>query len=168
MLKSIAWAMLTVLSPAIARPATCIHDSIQVQQQDTVSRKKPGIHAKETSPQEQSPFLRITPFGTPSGPEANRRPLGGMVDSLLRYNPQLKAPLLKELLIPSALQMRSARISELDSLNQQLMREGKFSALERMGLIARHYSVVNPNAKSFSTHQIDIIGTVIWLGEVLK
>ena len=164
MLKFIAWLTMSVFSPATAPAASNTHEPIQIQQQDTVSRKRPTLPGKEGSTGERSTLRQLTPFSA----EEDRQQIGVMLDSLLRHNPGLKSPFLKDLLIPPALQMRPARISELDSLNQQLLRASKFSVLERMGLIARHYANVNPNAKSYSTHQIDIIGTIFWLGEILK
>ncbi len=168
MLILVAWASFTIVAPTEGRPTSWRTDSIQAQQQDTVGRKKPGLPTKEPSLREQSQFRQLGPFGTPSNLETDRRQFGRMVDSLFRSDPLLKAPLLRELLIPSVLPAHDPKISELDSLHQQLIRASHFSTFERMGLIARHYSLVNPNSKSFSTHQIDIIGTIIWLNEVLK
>ncbi len=168
MLILVAWASFTIVAPTEGRPTSWRTDSIQAQQQDTLGRKKPGLPSKEITPREQSQFRQTVLFGMPPDQQTNRRQFGRIVDSLFRSDPLLKAPLLKELLIPSVLPVGPPKVSELDSLNQQLARNGRFSAFERMGLIARHYSNVNPNAKSYSTHQIDIIGTFLWLSEILK
>ncbi len=168
MLILIAWATFVVHSHAVAGNAISPGISVQVQQQDTAGSKRTTLPAKDLTPRQHPPFRQTSPYGDAFGPETQERQFGRLVDSLFRSDPQLKAPLLRELLIPSVLPAHDPKISELDSLHQQLIRASHFSTFERMGLIARHYSLVNPNPKSFSTHQIDIIGTIIWLNEVLK
>jgi hypothetical protein len=37
-----------------------------------------------------------------------------------------------------------------------------------MGLIAKGYETRNPNPKTYSSHQLDLIGTILWLTEVVK
>jgi hypothetical protein len=147
---------------------TPVLDSIQAQQRDTTGRKKTDISPKGVSPQERTPFGQNTSLNIVLSTQANQQQFARIVDSVLRINPILRAPLLKELLIPSGPLANYPPASGLDAFNQQLLRDSKFSSFERMGLIAKRYAITNPNPNAFSTHQIDIIGTILWLYEVLK
>ena len=165
MLILFIWASLNFVAPSIMPSTTSWGDSIQARQQDTVNSKKPDIFRQREVPQDRPLFWKDNYL---FGPQTDQQSLRPLLDSLLRINPTLKTPLLKELLIPSGPLARYPPASALDLFNQELARDGRVSTFERMGLIARRYAVTNPNALSYSTHQIDIIGTILWLSEVLK
>jgi hypothetical protein len=168
MLILLTWASLTFVAPPIVQfaPADC--DSIRSEKQDTLSRKDSDLVRTRTSLQEKPNFRTSTPLNILFGPGIDQQQLEGTVDSLLKKNPMLKGPFLKELLIPSGPPASYPSSSGLELFNQQLEKDSKFTPFERMSLMAKRNAIYAPSDKSLKSQQLDIIGTMVWLQEVLK
>jgi hypothetical protein len=168
MLILLSWASLTFVAPPIVQSAPVDCDSIRSEKQDTASRKDSNLVRTRTSLQEKPNFRTSAPLNTLFGPEIDQQQLAGTVDSLLKKNPMLKGPFLKELLIPSGLPANYPSSTGLELFNQQLEKDSKFTPFERMSLVAKRNAVYDPSDKSLKSQQLDIIGTTLWLQEVLK
>ena len=168
MLMLFTWASLMFVAPPPAQTTAVIHGPTQVQHQDSSGRKKPEFSPNGPSPQERPPFRQNAPPSIFLNAQEDQRPFAGIVDSLLKANPLLRTSFLKGLLIPSGSLPVCPPATKLDSVSLRLTRDNRISSFERMGLIARRYEITNPNPHAYSTHQIDVIGTVLWLNQVLK
>lgn len=169
MLILITWTSITLAVSSSAAPTPSARDTIKSRDQDTV-----GVQDSEFV--QKKPLLRERPsFGTSSF--LNNRPaehpypqqFAGTVDSLIRTHPEVKRRLLRELLIPSRLPGESRETSPLESFNEQLERDSKFTSFERMSLIAKRYATDHPPDRSMKSYQLDIRRTIRWwLEEVFK
>lgn len=168
MLIFFALASLTVIGAPVAQSTPVDCDTLKSEKQDTVRRKDSDLVRTRTSLQEKPNFRNGAPLSALLGLEVDQRQLAGAIDSVLRKNPILRNPLLKELLIPSGSLVNHPPISGIDFFNRQLEQDSKFTVFERMSMIAKRYAVYHPPDKSLKSYQLDVLGTVIWLGEVLK
>ena len=107
-------------------------------------------------------------FNTPFGPEIKPQQLVDTLNKLLTTRPLLRDAILKEMLLPTPSLTNSEPLSPIESFNFQLQNASELTPFERMSLIAKRYALYNPDDKSLRAYQLDIIGTILWLQEVLK
>jgi len=146
-------------------PAFAPTDTVRSEDGDSLSKKDTGLTRIRPSIHEERSLSIARPF---SGPTENQRYLPGALDSLFKVNPQLRSPLLKELIIPSKRLGEYGAPSALDLLNAELEQCGKLTPFERMSLITKRYATLNANDNSLKSYQLDIIDTFLWLQSVFK
>ena len=168
MLIIFTWASLAFLSLPSLQSAPTDCDSIKTEKQDTVSSKNSEIVGFRTSILKKQQLRIGTPINTLFGSEIDQQHLAGMADSLMKMNPTLKGPILKEMLIPTGPRANYGAVSGLELFHRPLEKESTFTPFEQMSLIAKRYAIYNPPDKSMKSYQIDIRSTIVWLSEVLK
>ena len=168
MLILLTWASLTFVAPPIVQSAPVDCDSIRSEKQDTASREDSNLVRIRTSLREKPNHRTSAPLNVLFGQKIDEHQLSDVLDSLLKENPALKGPLLKELLVPSGPPAYYLSASGLERFNPQLQKDSKFTPFERMSLIAKRYAICYPSDKSSKSQQLDIIATVLWLQQVLK
>ncbi len=168
MLVLLASILLVAGWPGVSQTAFAIPDTVKSAGRDTVSRQpsdvirtRPIVLRYPSSA--RGTILDNLPVGRP-----DPQHLADIVDSVLRRHPELRQELLKEFRIPSRTDLPVAPQSRLEAFNRNLREESEFTPFERMSLIAKRYAVNHPNDTSLKSHQLDIIGTILWLSEILQ
>jgi hypothetical protein len=167
MLTLLAAASMTLFVPQAPQALHAQADSLQQDRQDTVQGERSVTILRSGM------FREMPGFRTPEQfLFGSARTIQGMsssaLDSLLRSQPSLRAPLLKELLIPEGQPLEDPSQVALRKFNEQLIKDSKLTPFERMSLIARRQADLYRYDNSIRWYQLDIIGTVRWLEEVLK
>lgn len=169
MLILFTWASiaLTVSSTAASTPSAC--DTIKSSDQDTV-RAQDSELVRKSSLLRERPSMGTSPsLDNRFGPHLDQQEFAGAVHSLIGTHPGLRSLLLREILIPPILPGEFQVKSPLETFNEQLARDSRFTPFERMSLIAKRYAVYNPSDRSLKSYQLDIRRTIAWwLEEVLK
>ena len=167
MLLLFTCATLTLVDPAVCATSPAC-DTVKSQDQDTLARKSPELSRQNSVFREHPAFTTGTELDRLFGRQTDQAQFAAIVDSLLKDHPDLRGPLLRQLLIPPAVHSQVTDQSRLDKFNQQLFDDSKVTPFERMSLIARRYATYHTTATSLRDYQIDVVGTIIWLSEVLK
>lgn len=169
MLILITWASITLAGPSGARSTPTVCDMIRSHAQDTVKGRDSELIRDNSIVQERPSFRTRSPLNNIFDPQFNQQQFTRAVDSLLRTHPELKGPFLRELFISSGSLAEYAARSPLESFNQQLLRDSRFTPFERMSLIAKRYAIYNSSDRSLKSYQLDIRRTIQWwLEEVFK
>ena len=161
MLLLLTWASLTISVPSFVHPTLAASDTVKFKEHDSLNSKDRGnVRIRP------SPFLHNAPF---TGIQTDKQDIATAIDTLLRNNPILRGPLLKEILIPSTSLTQFSQHSVQDLFNQGLERDSKFTPFERMSLIAKRYAIDNTSDRSLKSYQLDILRTIHWwFDEVFK
>ena len=166
MLLLLTLASLAFGNPPPAQPSLAAPDTVTAKDQDSLSRMGANLTRIRRPLQERPSYRRNMPF---FGPWTDRPYPDGAIDSLLKKNPMVRGPLLRELLIPSDPFADFPEPSALDFFNRRLEQDSKFTPFERMSLIAKRYALYNSSDRSLKSYQLDIRRTIRWwLEEVLK
>jgi hypothetical protein len=163
--------LLTLASFALNNPppvqlSIAVSDTVKAKDQDSLTGTDTNQTLIRRAFQERPSYKSDSPL---SGLRTDQRYLEGTIDSLLKKNPMLRGPLLRELLMPSDLFADFREPLALDIFNRRLDHDSKFTPFERMSLIAKRYALYNSSDRSLKSYQLDIRQTIRWwLEEVLK
>ena len=142
--------------------------SIKQEHRDTTKNTLPSPIFKSEVPR-VTPGFR--PFTTARGiwtPELQHR-FSDSLDSILQLLPELRNPLLKELLVPSSRgTSNDIFIVSQSSTNSELERASEFMPFEVMSLIAKGHDDGHPPDKTLKAYQLEIIRTMHWLNELFR
>jgi len=161
-------ASLTLAASVQAHVLPIVCDTIKSQDQNTVGRRDTNLILRNTLLQERPDLRSHAPLNILFGQQIDQRHFAGAVDSLLRAHPEVRGPLLRELLIPSAPLVSLSTKSAIKSFNEQLFNDSRLSPFERMSLIAKRYQLYHANDNTLKSQQLDIVGTIKWLLEIFK
>lgn len=166
MLLLLTLASFAFNNPPPVQPSIALSDTVKAKDQDSLA----GTDSNQT-------LIRRTFQEGPSyksdsllsGLRTHPAYLEGALDSLLKKNPWLQGPLLRELLFPANSTTVYPKFSTLDIFNRRLEQDSKFTPFERMSLIAKRYATYNSADRSLKSYQLDIRRTIQWWREeVLK
>lgn len=167
MLIVLTWASLTFVNTSPAGVVLSASDTTRPQTRDTVESTASSA-LRTTVLLQERPYLRTNALINRLLESRNDQALRAALDSLLATNPAYRALLLKELLVPTGPGAPPMLISPTETFDRQMAKYCKFTVFERMGLIAKRYNLYYPPGKTLKDYQIDILGTIRWLNEVLQ
>jgi hypothetical protein len=166
MLLLLTLASFALSNPSSIQPSMAGSDTVKAKDQDSQSGTETSPTLIRRTFQEKPSYKSDSLL---SGLRTNSAYLEGGIDSLLKKNPLLQGPLLRELLIPSNPITEYPKSSTLDIFNQRLEHDSKFTPFERMSLITRRHALYNSSDRSLKSYQLDIRRTIQWwLEEVLQ
>jgi hypothetical protein len=166
MLFLIAWALLVSNNPALVQLPLAASATVKRQERDSLGRTDTEPIRIRSSVQEL-PSIRKS--ASPPGPWIERQFQGSTIDTVLMDDPQLRAQLLRNLLIPQVPFNNDQEATSLRLFNQRLEEASKFAPFERLSLTAKRYSIYNPSDQSLKSYQLDIRSSIHWwLEEALK
>lgn len=167
--------MLTVL--ATASMVLCITqasqgmraqvDSLRNERKDT-ARRESAVTVLKIGRFQQVPGFRTLSPSIFSSSQTTMQISSAALDSLLRLHPSIRGPLLEELLIPKGQPLEDPDQVALRKFNEQLVKDSKLTPFERMSLINKRQADLFRFDNSIRWYQLDILGTIRWLGEALK
>lgn len=160
----LAWASLTIVEPVIAHSTLYALDSLKSQGRETVTAKDTDL----TQIQNEIPNVRKLKAASLLGGRTHQSQFAAELDSLFEKNPVLRGPFLKELLLPPDPIAGYRPHSVLKLFSEATAEDSTLTPFERMSLIARRYALSHDSDRSLKSCQVDIIGTIIWLRDVLK
>lgn len=170
MLILFAWVSITIGPTLATQPLPATNDSTKEQRQDTVKGKTehPGTILKNDWAQEKPRLRLFTTDNTVFGPPIQQT-FATALDSIIKINPGLRNPFLRELLIPSGASLNNLSTSPSARFNRELEQYSKFTSFERMCLIAKRYALYNSSDRSLKSYQLEIRRTLRWwFEEVFK
>jgi hypothetical protein len=163
MILFLTWASLSVNSPQLPSARAVSPELYHtLQQQDSSVKRIPQNLGIEPSFR-TNPLLRSLLNG-----QIDQSRLPAAIDSLLQVHPEWKGALLRELLVPNDPRALIVRPSPIARFQEDLNQHIKFTPFEIMSQIAKRYALYNSTDNSIKAYQIDIIGTIIWLHDILK
>ena len=167
MLTLLAVMSMTICVPQTHRGMHANVDSLKHEGRDTVQEERSVTVFKKGMTQEMPGFRTLNS----SFSSSNRFILhmtSTALDSLLQSHPELRGPLLEELMFPKGQPLENPDQVALRKFNEQLVKDSKLTPFERMSLINKRQADLFRFDNSSRWYQLDIIGTIRWLEEALK